>query len=200
MTPTGIIINNREYPIDVIIWGTGYGNPLTESLAGKASMTVTSKQGQDMEALNKALTFATLYGCTAAAFPNLFFMGLSQAGVGVNQVQRLWRQAEHIAYTIAEAEKRVVGSGNKKVLIEASPEACQQWGDELASAAHLTSAMLTCTPGYFTAEGDAAKFPPEVLSRLARTGIYGQGFLKYASILDAWEAEGELRGLVVGSV
>ena len=197
VTETGIVVNGKEYPVDVIIWGTGYGNPFAESLAGKAEMKVTGKDGQDMEELNTALNFTTLYGCTAPGFPNLFFSGLSQAGVGVNQNQRLWRQGEHISYTIAEAERRV-GPG-KKPLIEATPEACEKWGDELASSAHLTSAVFTCTPGYFTLEGDAAHLPPEVLKKLARAGLYGQGLLKYMRILDAWEAEGKLSGLDVTS-
>ena len=192
-----IFVNGTEYPVDVIIWSTGYGNPLTESLAGKADMKVKGREGQDMEELSKNLAFATLHGCLSYGFPNIFFTALNQAGCGVNQVQRLERQSEHIGYIIAEAEKRL--NGKKKLIIEASNEACQKWGDEIASAAHLTAGMLACTPGYFTLEGDASYIPPEILTKVARTGIYGQGYLKYVRILDAWEADGNLNGIVVTS-
>lgn len=192
-----MFVNGKEYPVDVIVWSTGYGNPLTESLAGKADMKVKGRDGQDMEELHKQLAFPTLHGCLGYGFPNLFFTALNQAGVGVNQVQRLERQSEHIGYIIAEAGKRL--NGEKKPIIEPSSEACQKWGDEIASAAHLTAGMLACTPGYFTIEGDASHIPPEILTKMARTGIYGQGYLKYVRILDAWEAEGKLSGLVVAS-
>lgn len=194
---TSITVNDQSYPVDVIVWSTGYGNPLTESLAGKAEMTVVGRDGQDMEALNKTMDLKTLHGCIAHGFPNLFTTPLAQAGVGVNQVQRLEVQSAHIGYIIAEAERRASG---KRAIIEPTSEACDQWGDEIASAAHLTGAILHCTPGYFTLEGDAASWGPEVLMKVARNGLYGQGFLKYSKVLDGWRKQGNLEGMqVVGA-
>lgn len=62
ITATGIVANGQEYPVDVIVWSTGYGNPLTESLAGKAEMAVKGKDGQDMEALSKQMDLQTQHG------------------------------------------------------------------------------------------------------------------------------------------
>ena len=197
LTENSIKVNGQEFPVDIIVWSTGYGNPLTESLAGKAEMAVRGRTGQDMEGLNKTMDLKTLHGCITHGFPNLFHTSLSQAGVGVNQVQRLEEQSIHIGYIIAEAERKV-GQG-QRAIIEPTEDACNKWGDELAAAAHLTAAVLQCTPGYFTLEGDAAHLPPEALGKLARTGLYGQGFLKYARTLDGWRTSGNLDGIQVAA-
>lgn len=194
ISANGITVNNQEYPVDVLVWSTGYGNPLIESLAGKADIAVKGKNGQDMEELNKAMDLKTLHGCISHGFPNLFHMSLAQAGVGVNQVQRIEEQTIHIAHIISEAEQKT-----SHPVIEPDEAACDKWGDELASAAHLTGAILACTPGYFTLEGDAAHIPPEVLPKMARTGLYGQGYLKYAQTLGEWRADGRLEGMEVAS-
>lgn len=120
---------------------------------------------------------------------------MAQAGVGVNQVQRIEAQSAHNAHIIVEAERKV-GPG-KKAIIEPTEQACKNWGDELAASAHLTSGILACTPGYFTLEGDAERIPPEVLGKMARTGLYGQGFMRYNKILEDWRARGGLEGLEV---
>ena len=197
-TTNGIKVRGREYPVDLVVWGTGYGNPLTESLAGKAEMTIKGKNGADMEALSKTMDLQTLHGCMSHSFPNLFLLGLAQAGVGVNQVQRVEAQATHNANIVAQAEGKA-GNGNKPI-IEPTEEACKAWGDELASCAHLTSGILSCLPGYFTLEGDAARIPQEALGKMARSGLYGQGYLAYARILDEWRAKGDLEGLHVDAV
>lgn len=144
LTPDGIKVLGKEYPIDVIVWGTGYGNPLTESLAGKAEMNVVGKDGADMEGLSKAMDLQTLHGIISHKFPNLFLLGLAQAGVGANQVQRIEAQAKHNANIITQAQRKV--GNDKKAIIEPTEEACKTWGDELAANAHLTSGILSCLP------------------------------------------------------
>ena len=198
LTSNGFKVLGKEYEADVIVWGTGYGNPLTESLAGKADMNIIGKDGEDMEGLSKKMDLLTLHGCTSHNYPNLFLLSLAQAGVGVNQVQRIEAQAEHNANIVAEAQRKV-GEG-KKPIIEPTEEACKAWGDELASSAHLTSGVLSCLPGYFTLEGDAERIPKEALGKMARSGLYGQGYLAYASILDDWRAKGDLEGIQVDAV
>lgn len=195
LTANGIKVNGEELPVDVIVWGTGYGNPLTESLAGKAEMKIVGKNGDDMEELSKKMELQTLHGCMCHGFPNCFLLGLAQAGVGANQVQRIGAQAVHNANIVTQAEAKA-GAG-KKAVIQPTQDACSAWGDELASSAHLTSGILSCLPGYFTLEGDAKHIPPDILGKMARTGLYGQGYLAYARILDDWRAKGDLNGLQV---
>lgn len=190
LTPTGISFDGKDYPIDVIIWSTGYSG-LTESLAGKADMTVTGKDGHEMEDCSKNGKLTTLHGLSARHFPNMFLLGFSQAGVGVNQSQRLNEQSLHVANLIKQAEQKTGG----KVAIEPSGAACEDWANQCASHAHKFTTMAGCLPSYFNAEGDALKMTPEQQAAAARNALWGKGYLSYAQILADWRATGKLEGL-----
>lgn len=99
-----MIANNKEYPVDIIIWGTGYGSPFG-SMAGKAAIDVIGRDGLNLDMRFNDGDLMTLNGIIPHNFPNLFSIGLTQAGVGVNQTQRMDEQSSHIAYTIAEADR-----------------------------------------------------------------------------------------------
>ncbi|KAK2624224.1 hypothetical protein QTJ16_006174 [Diplocarpon rosae] len=188
LTASGIRHGGKEYPIDVIIWSTGYGSPLTESLAGKAGIRVIGKDGLNMEESFKEGKLTTLHGLIARNFPNLFYPGFSQAGVGVNQTQRLDEQGSHIAFTIREAERKT----GQNAIIEPTNAACEDWACQTAARAHLLSTMGGCTPSYFNAEGATDNMTPEQQAGAARLAIWGQGYLSYAKILGEWRARGEL--------
>ncbi|KAH6716476.1 hypothetical protein BKA61DRAFT_631781 [Leptodontidium sp. MPI-SDFR-AT-0119] len=158
LTPRGIAHNGKEYPIDVIIWSTGYGSPLSESLVGKADMTVIGKSYLNMEDCFQNGKLLTLHGLLPKNFPNLFITGFSQSGAGGNQTQRLTDQTLNIAYTIKEGEKR---NNGQKTVIEPSDAACEEWANRIASKAHMLKTMANCTPSYFNAEGESDKMTPE---------------------------------------
>jgi hypothetical protein len=189
------VANGKEYPVDIIIWGTGYGSPFG-SMAEKAAMDVVGKNGRNFDKRFNEGDLMTLHGIIPHDFPNLFSLGLSQAGVGVNQTQRMDEQSKHIAYTITEAEKR---TGSKNVIIEPTQEVCDQWGDEIASKAFLLASMGGCTPSYFTQEAAIDKHTPEQQAKAARSAIYGRGYAAYSKILREWRADGGLKGLEVST-
>lgn len=193
--PGGISHNGKEYPIDVIIWSTGYGSPLTESLAGKAMIKVHGKNGQDMEDRFGTAQLMSFHGIAAHHFPNLFFTGLSQSGVGANQTSRLDEQSVHITHIIKEAEKK---AGGKSAVVEATDEACEEWGDRVAGVSHMAAGMLGCLPSYFNGEGMTQKMNAEQAKGAARAAIWGQGFNDYARILEEWRQKGGLEGFEVG--
>lgn len=194
MTPNGIVANGKEYPVDLIIWGTGYGSPFG-SMAEKAAMDVVGRNNRNFDQRFNEGDLMTLHGLIPHDFPNLFSLGLSQAGVGVNQTQRMDEQSKHIAYTIREAEKKS-GSG-KKAIIEPTEATCEKWGDQVASVAYLLASMGGCTPSYFTQEAAIEKHSPEQQAKSARSAIYGQGYATYAKILKDWRDKGDLEGLEV---
>lgn len=196
LTEKGVVANGKEYPVDLIIWGTGYGSPLTDSLAGKAEMTVIGKNGADMDKLFKEGEVHTLHGIFTNNFPNIFSLGLSQAGLGINQTQRLDDMSKHVAYTICEARKK---AGSDKVVIEADRAATDKWADEILSHAYLLSGFGQCTPGYFTLEGDIERVSPEQAVKIGKSTVYGRGYTRYAQILKEWEQQGGLQGLDVAA-
>lgn len=193
LTPNGVVANGREYPVDIIIWGTGYGSPFG-SMADKAAMDVVGRDGLNYDKRYNEGDLMTLHGIIPHKFPNLFSLGLSQAGVGVNQSQRMDYQSAHIAYIIAEAEKRLSGA---KVVIEPTEKVTEQWGDEIASKAYLLASMGGCTPSYFTQEAAIEKHTPEQQAKSARNALYGKGYAAYSKILQDWRAKGDLEGLEV---
>ena len=193
LTAKGVVANDKEYPVDIIIWGTGYGSPFG-SMASKAAMDVIGRDGLNFDKRFNEGDLMTLHGLIPHNFPNLFSLGLAQAGVGVNQTQRMDEQSAHIAYTITEAERK---SGGKKVVIEPTEEMCERWGDEVASKAFLLANMGGCTPSYFNQEAAMEKQTAEQQAKGARSAIYGQGYLSYAKILHDWRAKGDLEGLEI---
>lgn len=197
LTADGIVAGGKEYPVDVIIWSTGYGSPVTNSLAGKAEMNVIGRTGSDMEKTFAQGDFLSLHGVISHGFPNLFSLGLSQSGVGGNQTQRLDAQSAHAAYTIVQAQNKV---GADKVVIEPTEEACKQWGDRVAANAYLFSTMGGCTPSYFTNEGEIERHTPEQQLKGARSTLFGQGYAAYSQIIKNWQKDGNLAGLDVKSV
>jgi hypothetical protein len=180
--------------VDIIIWGTGYGSPFG-SMAEKAAMDVIGRDGLNFDQRFNEGDLMTLHGIIPHNFPNMFSLGLSQAGVGVNQTQRMDEQSTHVAYTIAEAERK--SGGGKKVVIEPTEAVCEQWGDQVASKAYLLATMGGCTPSYFTQEAAIEKHSIEQQMKSARSAIYGQGYAAYAKILHDWRAKGDLEGLEV---
>ncbi|CZT09083.1 related to monooxigenase [Rhynchosporium agropyri] len=206
LAPTGIIHNGTTYPVDIIIWSTGYGSPMTESLAGKAGINVTGVNGICMENQFQSGQLLTLHGLIARGFPNMFLPGFSQAGVGVNQTQRLDAQALQFVYMIREAEKRTREiqngrsngtDGSPKTVIQPTQQACDYWADQCASKAHMLATMGGCLPSYFNAEGASQKMTKEQQAGAARLTLWGQGYLSYARILKEWRAKGEMEGLSV---
>lgn len=196
LTENGIVANGKEYPVNIVIWGTGYGSPLTDSLAGKAEMTVIGKDGADMDKLFKNGDVHTLHGIMTNSFPNVFSLGLSQAGLGINQTQRLDDMSKHVAYTINEARRK---AGSDKVIIEANKSACDKWADEILSHSYLLAGFGQCTPGYFTLEGDIERISPEQAIKVGKSTIYGRGYTRYAEIIKNWEKQGGLEGLDVAA-
>lgn len=194
VTPKGIVAGGNEYPVDIIIWSTGYGSPVTESLAGKAEMNVVGRKGEDYEKTFKQGDWLSLHGISSHGFPNLFSLGLSQAGVGVNQTQRLDAQAANVAYTIAEARSRV---GVDKVVIEPTEAVCKEWGDRVAANAYLLANMGGCTPSYFTSEAEIERHTPEQQAKSARSTLFGQGYAAYSKIIEDWQKAGKLEGLEI---
>jgi hypothetical protein len=52
MTAKGIQCNGKEHPVDTIIMSTGFVSPGLGTAAGKAGITVTGKNGQQLEERN----------------------------------------------------------------------------------------------------------------------------------------------------
>jgi len=180
ITETGVVVEGRQYPVDCLIYATGFevGTDYTRrsgyELYGRGGLTLTQKWKDGA---------ATLHGLTSRGFPNCFIISNVQSGFSANFPHMINEQTKHIAYILKAAGERQART------VEPSQEAEDAWVDTIVKLAVLRENFLKeCTPGYYNNEG-----MPETMS--AKNSSYGAGPVAFTKVLEAWRAEGELKGL-----
>jgi cation diffusion facilitator CzcD-associated flavoprotein CzcO len=181
LTETAVVANGREYPVDCLIFATGFevGTSYTRragyDIVGKGGVTLSDHWSDGLR---------TLHGLTSHGFPNCFFLGFTQTAITVSVPQALNEQAKHVTYMVTEAKKR----GGET--LEPTPAAEQAYVEEIRSLARMGQRFYSeCTPGYYNSEGQAGN----------RQGffseMYGAGPLKFFDVLRGWRDAGALDGL-----
>ncbi|MBI1210040.1 MAG: NAD(P)-binding protein [Alphaproteobacteria bacterium] len=180
ITETGVVANGIEYPLDCLIYatgfevGTGYTRRSGFELYGRGGQALSEKWSKGVR---------TFHGFHVEGFPNCFVISNAQSGFTANFPHMLAEQARHVAYVVkhcADAQVRVV---------EATPEAEEEWVQTIKKLAILRRRFLEeCTPGYYNNEGKPA-------ARSEQDGFYGAGPVAFVKVLEDWRAEGSLQGL-----
>ncbi|KAF9869704.1 hypothetical protein CkaCkLH20_12747 [Colletotrichum karsti] len=196
ITKTGVVFDGKEYPADILIYGTGF-EPLTAGGPSlRAGMEIYGRNGIEMET-KWSNGLATLYGLVTHDFPNLFLSGVYQMGSTVNYAHMVDVMATSMARVISRArEKHASGQdgGSYRMVIEPSPAGEEAWAQRVLSTARGFGAMAGCTPSYGNGEGRKAKSKEEELN-VARSGNWGKGCLDYAAIVEKWASTEDLEGL-----
>ncbi|KAL6703136.1 hypothetical protein ACN47E_010198 [Coniothyrium glycines] len=200
-TPTSIVANSQEYPIDVLILSTGYQSFAVAGDPGSnMGIDIVGRNGRHMKEKWGEQGLSTLHGVFSNGFPNLFFQSIPQAGATVNQSHVLVVLSEHIASIIATSSARA-NAGDGPVAIEASSEAEDAWGLKIAQGAAYFTAYTVCTPSYLTGEGDALKMPdPDdhvAMMKKAKASPWYGGLVDYAHIIEEWRSDGKLGGVEI---
>ena len=146
LTEKGIVANGVEYEVDCVIFASGF-EISTEISRRYAIDTIEGRDGLSLfDYWHDG--YQTLHGMTSRGFPNQFFTGFIQGGVSANTTAMFEQQAKHIAYIIAEAQKRGATT------VEPSQEGQDAWVRTIGELAIDNSAFeLSCTPGYYNNEG-----------------------------------------------
>jgi cation diffusion facilitator CzcD-associated flavoprotein CzcO len=145
MTEDAVVVGESEYPVDCVVFATGFDVGVSGVLSG--AMPVRGRGGQDLLA-SWSRGPNTLHGFYGPGFPNLFHLGSLQNANSVNFAHILLEQAEHIAAVVAAARK----AGAR--VVEPSPEAAEEWGRTVRETAHDNADFQAqCTPGYYNREG-----------------------------------------------
>lgn len=190
----GVLYNDKEYKVDVLIFSTGYRSPVIGTISGRANMHMKGRGGKTMDE-NWADGVITLHGVITPNFPNLFFPGPMQAAAGPNQSLTLDQLAQHTAYIITQAMKNV---GSKNIVLEPTQEAVQAWGIQVLMRAGALAGNSGCTPSYLNLEGQLDKLTShEERMKAARGTIWGQGIESYLETVTQWRAKGDLEGIEV---
>jgi len=180
ITAKGVIANGQEYPLDCLIYSTGYD--ASSPFAKRISFAITGSNGLTLadKWSNGALTF---HGYATHGFPNLFIMAHVQTGLSLNFPHMIGEQARHISWILNKAREQAA------TRIEATVAAEAAWLAEIDRAAvSMVEALRECTPSYFNHEGDVSRLN-------ARNSAYGGGPLAFYRIIADWRAEGSLAGL-----
>jgi cation diffusion facilitator CzcD-associated flavoprotein CzcO len=200
ITPNGVVFEDKEYPVDVLIFATGYESPFKyNDPSSRSAITIIGRYGRNLSQKLSQDFGNTLHGVATHDFPNFFWNGTMQAGISANVVFTLDALARHIAYIITSASKGKSG----KIIIEPTVEAENQWGLQIASTATAGAAMIGCTPSYLNAEGMVdkmrASIPPEMQLKAASRGIWFKGVSDYVKVIEAWRENGKLEGFEVNT-
>jgi cation diffusion facilitator CzcD-associated flavoprotein CzcO len=183
VTPAGVVVEGIEYPLDCLIYATGfevgtdYSRRAGYPIVGRDGVTLTEKWKGGV---------TTLHGMFVHGFPNVFIMGPQQTGFTVNFPHMLNEQSRHIAHIVRHAVDRSVRT------VEVSAEAEAEWVETIIRLAVLGQDFLeSCTPGYYNNEGKPAE-------RGGQNGFYGGGSVEFFRILHEWRDAGDLKGLELG--
>jgi cation diffusion facilitator CzcD-associated flavoprotein CzcO len=182
ITPSGAVVAGKEYPVDCLIFATGFewlsefAGQIGYEIYGRGGLALSERWSQGTR---------TLHGMLTHGFPNLFILGLAQNGVPPNLTHLIDERAIHLAYLL----KRCI---NEDVCtIDCSQEAEDRWVGEIIAQRGLRRAFLeACTPSYYNQEGRDT--PATSLN-----DIYGAGSVAFFKLLEEWRAQDALEGLEV---
>ncbi|WP_295525669.1 NAD(P)/FAD-dependent oxidoreductase [Novosphingobium sp. Chol11] len=171
ITETGIMFDGTEYPVDCIIYASGFevASPPDRTagfdMRGVGGMTLSDYWTDGRR---------SLHGMLVHNFPNMAIIsGLKQSGITWNITFMNRRQAEHYAALV----KRCLDRG---VNFDVTDAAEQGWLEVLADKAQKDDTFFReCTPGYYNNEGKNER-DSIFLSN------YGGGPFEYMDVLRCW--------------
>ncbi|HZK98336.1 MAG TPA: NAD(P)/FAD-dependent oxidoreductase [Caulobacteraceae bacterium] len=181
LTRNGLVANGREYPLDCLIFATGF--EVGTAFTRRAGYDIVGRGGRTLSR-HWSDGLRTVHGLTTHGFPNCFFLGFTQTAITISVPQALNEQANHVAYMVGEARAR------GRQILEATAEGEEAYVEEVRSLARLGQRFYTeCTPGYYNSEGAAGN------KGGLFSDMYGAGPLRFFEKLAAWRADGRLEGL-----
>lgn len=181
ITPTGAIVNGVEYPLDCLIFATGFDT--TSSYAKRSGgMSITGVGGRTLnDKWGNGLS--TLHGMHTRDFPNMFVISQSQAGMSPNFPHMISEQAAHIAHIVERCRVRGIDT------VEPFETAENDWVSSIVAGVIARRHILeTCTPGYYNNEGRAS-------TTGAKSGTFAAGPVAFAGLLREWREQGDFAGL-----
>ncbi|KAJ4348852.1 uncharacterized protein N0V89_010231 [Didymosphaeria variabile] len=179
LTPTSIVSQGKEYPVDAVIFSTGFET--SNDWSHKTGITMLGRDTSITEKWKNGLS--TLHGSLVRGFPNAFFVQYFQAALTFNLMHVTGEQAQHFAHIIAAAKAQNIRS------VEPTQEAEDGWVNTIVQgAAGMAQFFGDCTPGYYNNEGTVSEAG-------AKMAGYPQGADAFFQLLADWRAEGRLEGL-----
>jgi len=177
----GVVVAGREYPLDCIIYASGF--EVGTEYERRAGFDLTGRDGAKLSDY-WAQGMRTKHGIHVHGFPNAFFV---QPAQGANLISNVPHNLTEAARTIAMmvSHARMIGARQ----IEVTKEAESRWIELLLTGPGRMIGSRDCTPGYYNNEGRE----PGPAAKL-NVG-YPAGALAYFKYIDAWRSSGQFEGL-----
>lgn len=181
ITPTGVVVAGVEYPVDCIIYASGFevGTDYTR----RTGFDLTGRDGRKLSEY-WANGMRTLHGIHVHGFPNAFIVQPTQ---GANLISNVPHNLTEAGRTIATVVRHARDIGASAVEVTEQAEA--DWIAQLLTGMGRMIGSPDCTPGYYNNEGQ----DPGPKARL-NVG-YPAGATAYFRYIDAWRNAGEFAGL-----
>jgi cyclohexanone monooxygenase len=181
LTRHGVVANGVEYPVDCIVFASGFevGTDYTRragyDMTGRDGLKLSDKWSDGVR---------TLHGVHVHGFPNMFLMSNAQAAMTTNFPHAMDETARHMAWIIDVCRREGIRT------VEATVEAEDAWVEEIISLSRYNEAFLSsCTPGYYNNEGQPSR-------RSIQNGSYGKGPNPYFRRIREWREAGGMPGLI----
>lgn len=186
MTENALVANGQEYPVDCVVFATGFEGEVTPFYR-RAGHEIVGRDGVVL-AERWADGPKTLFGMMSRGFPNMFISPcpFQQSVVTANFTLATTAFAAQVGWIVAALEEKGVA------VFEVSEAAERDWCERvLSTRVDPTPVMSLCTPSRMNNEGDPASISP-----LASN--YGAGMGDYFGLeaeLAEWRAKADLPGL-----
>jgi len=183
ITACGPVVNGVEYPVDVLIYASGF--EVTTDLHHRLGF---DPRGRNGVALSErwAEGAHTLHGVLASGFPNLLLISLVQGGFGTNFSHLLSESAKHVAHIVEACVERGI------VVIEPEEAAEDEWLSVLLNVGVANARyFMACTPSFYNSEQQA------IDARAARNLTYTGSLLDYVGYLERWRQAPDFTGVEV---
>ena len=194
LTANSIVVGDQSYPVDTIIFATGFRSPLSGTPAEKANLTIIGRNGISMSNEWASSGPKTLHGVLDHNFPNLFLSGPWQASASANWLFHVDALAKHAAYILMEAKRK---AGGQPFAVTSTASAAQDWSTQILMRSAPMAAMAGCTPSYYNLEGEIDRLQPEAQMILARFGLWGYGVEDFLGHLEKWRAGDGMKDIEV---
>ncbi|WP_079036847.1 neopentalenolactone/pentalenolactone D synthase [Streptomyces silaceus] len=182
LTRTGVVAGGTEYPVDCLVFATGYEHEFAVPYTSRAGYDIVGRDGLKLSEKWESGA-RTFHGLQVHGFPNCFILSKAQSGRHVNIAYMLNEQSKHLSYIVKSVEE----SGHR--VVEASEAGEKEWVEEiLRLATDSTDFLESCTPGLYNNEGKPGDLP-------ALNSSYGGGSVEFVNILRRWREAGDLARL-----
>jgi cyclohexanone monooxygenase len=182
ITETGVVVAGREYPVDCIVFASGF--EVGTSYQRRSGFDVAGRDGVKLSDY-WADGMRSLHGVNVRGFPNLF---LAQPAQGANFIANVPHGLVDAGRTIAAIVGHARATG--KTRVEPTQEAQDAWLALLATGMGMIIGGTECTPGYYNNEGRGWDGTPAALGQ-----GHPAGAIAFFNHIAAWRSSGDFEGL-----